>query len=64
MVRLPNRTLFRIRFRLRPQGSDADVAKMHGAAARTLRAFIGSLHDLMAVVRDFMLLNPDLAAPT
>jgi transaldolase len=36
---------------------------MCGATARTLRAFIGSLHDLMAVVRDFMLPNPDLAAP-
>ena len=31
-----------------------------GATVRTLRAFIGSYHDLMAAVRDVMLPNPDL----
>jgi hypothetical protein len=31
----------------------------YGATARTLRAFIGSLHDVMGVVREFMLANPD-----
>jgi transaldolase len=32
----------------------------YGATVRTLRGFIGSAHDLMAAVRDFMLPNPDL----
>ena len=31
-----------------------------GPTVRTLRAFIGSYHDLQAVIRDFMLPNPDL----
>lgn len=31
----------------------------YGATVRTLRAFIASYHDLVAVVRDFMLPNPD-----
>jgi transaldolase len=31
-----------------------------GATVRTLRGFIGSYHELMAVVRDFMLPNPDI----
>lgn len=31
----------------------------YGATVRTLRGFIASLHDLTAVVRDFMLPNPD-----
>lgn len=30
-----------------------------GATARTLRSFISSYHDLMAVVRDFMIPDPD-----
>ncbi len=30
-----------------------------GPAVRTLRAFISSYHDLVAVIRDFMLPNPD-----
>ncbi len=33
----------------------------YGATVRTLRAFIAAAHDLMAVVRDFMLPNPDVA---
>ena len=32
----------------------------YGATVRTLRAFIGSYHDLIAVIRDLMLPNPDL----
>jgi len=32
----------------------------YGATVRTLRGFIGSTHDLMAAVRDFMLPNLDL----
>lgn len=31
-----------------------------GPTVRTLRTFIGSYHDLVAVVRDFMLPNPDV----
>jgi hypothetical protein len=34
----------------------------YGATARTLRAFIGSYHDLLATVRDIVLPNPDLRA--
>jgi len=30
-----------------------------GATARTLRQFIGSYQDLVAVIRDFMLPSPD-----
>ena len=32
----------------------------YGATARTLRTFIGSYHDLMNLIRDFMVPNPDL----
>ena len=32
----------------------------YGATARTLRGFIASYHDLVAVVREFMLPNPDV----
>jgi transaldolase len=32
----------------------------YGATVRTLRAFIAAAHDLMGVVRDFMLPNPDV----
>ncbi len=32
----------------------------YGATVRTLRGFIGAVHDLNAVVRDFMLPNPDV----
>ncbi len=32
----------------------------YGATIRTLRGFIGAVHDLNAVVRDFMLPNPDV----
>ena len=33
----------------------------YGATVRTLRGFISSYHDLVAMVRDFMLPNPDVA---
>ena len=33
-----------------------------GPTVRTLRSFIGSYRDLLAVVRDFMLPNPDIAS--
>lgn len=32
----------------------------YGATVRTLRSFISSSHDLMGIIRDFMLPNPDL----
>lgn len=32
----------------------------YGATVRTLRSFIASYHDLVAVIRDFMLPNPDV----
>jgi transaldolase len=32
----------------------------YGATVRTLRAFIGSYHDLMALIRDFMIPNPEV----
>jgi transaldolase len=32
----------------------------YGATVRTLRGFIASFHELVAVIRDFMLPNPDL----
>jgi transaldolase len=46
------------------KGMPVEAFDTFGATARTLRAFIGSLHDLMDLVRDVMLPNPDLAAPT
>ncbi|HZT43714.1 MAG TPA: transaldolase family protein [Chthonomonadaceae bacterium] len=41
-------------------GLRIDEFDSYGATVRTLRTFIGSVHDLIAVVRDFMLPNPDL----
>jgi hypothetical protein len=32
----------------------------HGATVRTLRAFTASWHDLVNLMRDFLLPNPDL----
>ena len=32
----------------------------YGATVRTLRAFTEAVHDVMAIVRDFMLPNPDV----
>ena len=42
-----------------PDGLTLDEFDTYGATVRTLRGFIGSLHDLMAVVRDLMLPSPD-----
>jgi len=44
-----------------PDGMTVDEFDTYGAAVRTLRGFIGSYHDLIAVVRDIMLPNPDVA---
>ena len=43
-----------------PDGLSVDEFDDYGATVRTLRAFISSYHDLVAVVRDFMLPSPDL----
>ena len=40
---------------MRPEDFDS-----YGATTRTLRGFISSYHDLVAVIRDFMLPNPDV----
>lgn len=40
-------------------GLTVDEFDSYGATVRTLRGFIGSYHDLVALVRDFMLPNPD-----
>jgi transaldolase len=42
-----------------PDGLSAEEFDGYGATVRTLRTFISSYHDLVGVVRDFMLLNPD-----
>ena len=44
-----------------PDGMTAREFDSYGATVRTLRTFIAAAHDLMAVVRDFMLPNPDVA---
>jgi transaldolase len=44
---------------LEPDGLTVDEFDAYGATVRTLRTFISSYHDLVAVVRDFMLPNPD-----
>jgi transaldolase len=41
-------------------GLTVDEFDSFGPNVRTLRAFISSYHDLVAVVRDFMLPNPDV----
>ncbi len=41
-------------------GMSVDEFDSFGPTVRTLRAFISSYHDLVAVVRDFMLPNPDV----
>ena len=43
-----------------PDGMAPSEFDSYGATARTLRAFIAAAHDLMGVVRDFMLPNPDV----
>lgn len=42
-----------------PDGMTIEEFDGFGATVRTLRGFIGSYQDLVAVVRDFMLPNPD-----
>jgi transaldolase len=44
-----------------PDGMAVDEFDGYGATVRTLRAFIQAAHDLMGVVREFMLPNPDVA---
>ncbi len=41
-------------------GLTVDEFDTYGATVRTLRGFIASAHDLIAVVRDLMLPNPDV----
>lgn len=41
-------------------GLSVDEFDTYGATVRTLRGFIGSAHDLIAVVRELMLPNPDV----
>lgn len=41
-------------------GMTIDEFNGYGATVRTLRGFIASYHDLVALVRDFMLPNPDV----
>jgi transaldolase len=41
-------------------GLTVDEFDSYGATVRTLRGFISSFHDLVAVIRDYMLPNPDV----
>jgi transaldolase len=41
-------------------GMSPEEFDSYGATVRTLRGFITSVHDLAAVIRDFMLPNPDV----
>lgn len=41
-------------------GMSVEDFDTYGACVRTLRGFISSYHDLIAVIRDFMLPNPDV----
>jgi transaldolase len=43
-----------------PDGLAPEEFERYGAAARTLRSFVASYHDLVGVVRDIMLPNPDV----
>jgi transaldolase len=45
-----------------PDGLATEAFESYGAAARTLRGFVASYHDLQAVVRDIVLPNPDIRA--
>jgi transaldolase len=42
-----------------PQGMRAEDFDAFGATRRTLRAFIEGYHELVAMVRDFMIEDPD-----
>jgi transaldolase len=43
-----------------PDGMTIDEFDTYGATVRTLRGFVSSYHELMGVVRDFMIPNPDV----
>jgi transaldolase len=43
-----------------PDGLTIEEFDDYGATARTLRSFISSYHDLMNLIRDFMIPNPDV----
>ena len=43
-----------------PDGLSLEEFNTYGATVRTLRTFISSFHDLVALIRDFMLPNPDV----
>lgn len=43
-----------------PDGMSVAEFDGYGATVRTLRTFIAAVHDLMGVMRDFMLPNPDV----
>ena len=43
-----------------PDGLTIEQFDTYGATVRTLRGFVGSYHELMGVVREFMLPNPDV----
>lgn len=45
-----------------PDGMTPPEFESFGATARTLRSFIASYHDLLGVVRDIVLPNPDIRA--
>ncbi len=44
-----------------PDGLTHEEFDSFGATVRTLRGFIGSWHDFVALIREFMLPNPDVA---
>jgi transaldolase len=43
-----------------PDGMTVEEFDGYGATARTLRAFTASWHDLVNLIRDFMIPNPDV----
>ena len=43
-----------------PDGLTHEEFETFGATARTLRGFLAGYADLLAVIRDFMVPNPDL----
>ncbi len=43
-----------------PDGMTPSEFDGYGASVRTLRSFIAAVHDLMGVIREFMLPNPDV----
>ncbi len=47
-----------------PDGMTPDEFDTFGPSARTLRAFVGSYHDLLHHVADALVPNPDLATPS